>query len=247
MAAIVLSMVAATATSCTSDPTPQPKNYPPSFAVTSADVILAEGYSYPVNFIFTAVQDDPIWTELTGVELPGDASVGPGQFAVIRGEGADGFQLGNITFELDVPPDGISFESVGLIYEDSPEPVSVDVGSWTLHEAPPDEFATGETKAEVAAIAGCTQADLPVPETTSAVDTFRTGSADVTADEVELSPDGGAISVVFSCTEDADFYVISPSLDYTDDAGARRSTRFAPIAIGFQDIDDADLQRIRHR
>ncbi|MFK3677089.1 hypothetical protein ACI2IP_05125 [Microbacterium sp. NPDC090218] len=246
VATIVLSMVVATATSCTSAPEPQVLSRP-SFAVTSADIVLPGGRPYPVNFIFLAAEDDPIWTELTGVELPGDASVGPGQFDLIRGEGTDGFQLGNITFEVDVPPDGLSFESVGLVYEGSPEPVPVDIGSWTLSEAPPEEFATADTKAEVAAIAGCTRADLPVPATTVAVDAFRTGSTDVTADDIALSPEDGAISVVFSCTDDSDFYVISPTLDYTDSEGARRSARFAPIAIGFQDIDDADLQRIRGR
>lgn len=242
----MLGMVVACATACAAEPEP-PRSSPPSFAVTAADVVLAEGEPYPVNLIFLAEEGDPIWTGLTGVELPGDASVGPGQFDIIRGEGSDGFQLGNITFAVDVPPNGLSFTSVGLVYEGSTEPVPVDVGSWTFSEAPREEFATDETKAAVAAIEGCTRADIPVPATTAAVDEFRTGSADVTADEVELSPERGTISVDFSCTDDADFYVISPSLDYTDNAGSRRSTRFAAIAIGFQDIDDADLLRIRGR
>lgn len=242
----MLSMVLVTAISCGSKPGPHPIS-PPSFAVTSANVVLAEGRAYPVNFVFVADDRDPIWTELTGVELPGNTSIGPGQFELIRGEGSAGFQLGNITFEVDVPPDGVSFESVGLIYEGLREPVQVNVGHWALSEAPTDEFATADTNAEVAAIGGCTHADLPVPETVVQVDAFRTGSAEVTADDVALNPEDGAIGVDFSCTDDMDFYVISPILDFTDSAGAQRTTRFGPVAIGFQDIDEADFQRIRGR
>lgn len=244
VAAIVLSAVAATATSCAPEPA---ASTPPSFALTSADVVFAEGRPYPINLIFLAKENDPIWTELTGVELPDDASVGPGQFEIIRGEGSDGYQLGNIAFEIDVPADGISFDSVGLVYKNATEPVPTDVGSWTLSEAPLDDFATADAKAEVAAMGGCSSADLPVPDTAASVDSFVTGSDDVQVEDVVLNPDESIISITLTCTDDADFYVISPTLDYTDDAGAAQSTRLTPIAIGFQDIDDADLKRIRKR
>ena len=243
MALIALGAVTAAATSCA--PASPPSE--PSFALTSADVVFAEERPYPVNLIFTAAADDPIWTELTGIELPDEASVGPGQFDVIRGEGADGYLLGNITFEIDVPEDGISFDSVGLVYADSTEPEPVDVGSWTFTEAPLEEFATADIQAEVAAMGGCTSADLPVPASVASVEAFRTGSSDVEVEQAVLNPEGDALSITLSCTDDADFHIISPSLDYTDASGDQMSTRFAPIAIGFQDIDDADLRRIRSR
>lgn len=243
MAVIAIGAITAMATSCTPATPPSA----PSFALTSANVVFATGRPYPVNLIFVADDDDPIWTELTGVELPDEASVGPGQFDVIRGEGADGYLLGNITFELDVPEDGISFDSVGLVYADATEPAPVDVGSWTFTEAPLEEFATADTQAEVAAMGGCTSADLPVPASTASIEAFRTGSPDVEVAQAVLNPAGDALSVTLSCTDEVDFHVISPALDYTDASGADASTRFAPIAIGFQDIDDEDLRRIRNR
>lgn len=242
-AVIALSAITAAATSCS----PATPASAPSFALTSADVVIAAGSAYPVNLIFTAKADDPIWTDLTGIELPDDASVGPGQFEVIGGEGADGYRLGNIAFEIDAPPAGLSFDSVGLIYADSTEPVPVDVGSWTFTEAPPEEFATADAQAEVVAMGGCTSADLPVPEATASVKAFRTGSSDVQVEHAALNPEGDALTITLSCTDEADFHIISPSLDYTDASGTDLSTRFAPIAIGFQDIDDEDLQRIMHR
>ncbi|WP_435748725.1 hypothetical protein [Microbacterium sp. PMB16] len=220
---------------------------PPHFALTSADVVSAAGRAYPVNLIFVAESDDPIWTDLTGVELPDDASVGPGQFDVIRGEGADGYRLGNIAFDVDVPPHGLSFDSVGLVYADSTEPTPVDVGSWTFAQAPPEEFATADTQSEVAAMRGCTSAELPVPASTASIETFHTGSSDVQVERAVLDPESNALSITLSCTDEADFHIISPTLDYSDSTGAAKSLRFAPIAIGFQDIDDEDLRRIRAR
>ncbi|QYM64586.1 MULTISPECIES: hypothetical protein [unclassified Microbacterium] len=244
MAAIVLSAIAATATSCTPD---FDKSTSPDFALTSAEVVFAAGHPYPVNFIFVAPESDAIWTDLTGVELPGDASVGPGEFDVIRGAVVDGYQLGNITFEITIPADGIAFESIGLVYAHSTEPEYVDVGSWTLTEARPEEFATADARAEVTAMSECTRAELPVPHPLASVGKFRTGSSAVSAEDVALAPDRGAIDIALSCTDDADFYVISPTLDYTDTEGTEKSTRLAPIAIGYQDIDDADFRRIRQR
>ncbi|MEU4013946.1 hypothetical protein AB0E56_01655 [Microbacterium sp. NPDC028030] len=243
---IALGAIATSATSCAPTPEPRPAS-PPAFALTAAEVVFAAGHPYPVNFIFVAPESDAIWTDLTGVELPGDASVGPGEFDVIRGAVVDGYQLGNITFEITIPADGIAFESIGLVYAHSTEPEYVDVESWTLTEARPEEFATADAKAEVTAMSECTRAELPVPPPLASVGKFSTGSSDVSAEDVALAPDRGAIDISLSCTNDADFYVISPTLDYTDTEGTAKSTRFAPIAIGFQDIDDADFRRIRQR
>lgn len=243
MAAIALCAVSAIA-ACT----PEPEEIdPPSFALTSAEIVFGEGRPYPINLIFLAKDDDPIWTDLTGVELPGNASVGPGQFEVIRGEGSDGYRLGNISFDLDIPDGGLSFASVGLIYDGVSEPVPTPVGSWALNEAPLEDFATAETDAEVVAMGGCTSADVPVPESVSAVDLVTSGSEAVRVEHAVLHAEDATMTVTLSCGDGADFYIISPTLHYTDDAGADRSTRLSPIAIGFQDIDGEDLKRIRQR
>ncbi|MGV8911673.1 MAG: hypothetical protein ACOH14_03575 [Rhodoglobus sp.] len=242
--AVALSAIAATIVSCSSE---GDSVSAPSFAYTSADIVFAEGPKYPINLIFVAKGDDPIWDDLSGVELSNDLSVGPGEFDVIRGDGSNGDFLGNITFELDIPDEGIGFESVGLVYSDKTEPVPVEVGSWSLRRVPQDNFATDETNAEVAAMADCSSARLPIPSSVVSIDEFRTGSDQVDAPEVALSPEPGTITIVLSCTGDADFYVISPTLDYTDNEGQAKTTRFSPITIGLQEIDDEDLKKIRDR
>jgi hypothetical protein len=243
-AATLLLLAATPVTACA---TAQPQIVAPSFALTSAQVVYPAGEAYPVNLIFAAATDDPIWTGLTGIDLPGEASVGPGDFDVIRGEGSDGFDLGNLAFDIVPPNDGLSFNSIGLIYADTKDPVRVDVGSWTLTAAAIDQFATRDAGAEVVAMSGCTNADFPVPSSTASVESFSTGTRDVQAGDVELHPDSMAVTVALSCSDDVDFHIISPTLEYTDREGSVRSTRLTPVTIGFQDIDAADLQRIRDR
>lgn len=243
VAVIALGAVMATASSCA--PAPAPSE--PAFALTSAEVVVSSDRSYPVNLIFMAAEADPIWTELTGVELSDGASVGPGEFDVIRGEGTDGYLLGNITFRIDVPEGGISFDSVGLDYADLIEPTRVNVGSWTFGAARQEEFASFDAKAELAAMSRCTEAELPVPGDAASVKAFHTGSPSVDVEQAVLNPGGDALSIRLSCTDEADFHIFSPTLDYIDASGVEKSIRFAPIAIGYQDIDDEDLERIRER
>lgn len=219
----------------------------PPFALTSADVVYPAGQAYPVNLIFAAAADDPIWTDLTGVELPGDASVGPGEFEVIRGEGSGGYDLGNIAFEIEAPKEGLSFESVGLIYTEATEPVQTPVGSWSFSLAESQEFATEDTGQAVAAMTGCTSADFPLPPSTSSVESFETGSDDVHLEDMVFQPEIGALTVTLACDDDSDFQIISPTLDITTRDGDVHSIRLSPVAIGFQDVDDADLQRILNR
>ncbi|MCK2035271.1 hypothetical protein KZC51_03900 [Microbacterium sp. SSW1-49] len=243
-AATLLLLTITAATSCAPA---QGEPVAPSFALTSAEVVYPTGQAYPVNLIFAAAKDDPIWTDLTGIDLPGGAAVGPGDFEVIRGEGSDGFDLGNVAFNIIPTADGIAFETVGLIYADTKDPIRVDVGSWAFMAVAADQFATRDAGAEVVAMSGCTSADFPVPASTASLESFSTGSSDVQADEVQLHPESASVTVALSCSDDVDFHIFSPTLEYTDREGAARSTRLAPVTIGFQDIDAADLRKIRER
>lgn len=240
-------LVIAASASLTSCAPPDSEIVAPPFALTSADVVYPEGEAYPVNLIFAAAADDPIWTHLTGVELPGDASLGPGEFEVIRGEGSGGYDLGNISFEIEAPKQGLSFESVGLIYAEVTEPVQTPVGSWSFSLAEPQEFATEDAGQAVAAMTGCTSADFPLPPSTNSVEAFETGSDDVHLEDMVFHPETGALTVTLACDDDSDFQIISPTLDITTRDGDIRSIRLSPVAIGFQDVDDTDLQRILNR
>lgn len=250
VAAAALCAIAAAAVACTpgvDNDTTSESISPPPFALTSADVVFADGRGYPINLVFVAKEDDPIWTQLKGVTLSADVSFGPGQFDVIRGEGTDGYFLGNVTFELPIPPNGISFDSVAPDYKDLSKLLTVPVGVWDLHSAPASEFATEEAKAEVAAMADCTGADLPVPAAVASIESLTSGSSQVSVDRAELAPDMNTITMSIDCSGDFDFYVISPFLDFLNRDDVSQSTRFAPISIGFQDIDNADLETIRER
>lgn len=246
-ALIVLTLGIAASASLTSCAPSDTEIVAPPFALTSADVVYPAGQAYPVNLIFAAPADDPIWTDLTGVALPGDASVGPGGFQVIRGEGSDGYDLGNISFDLVPPPEGISFTSVGLVFTETPEPVRVDVGSWTLASAEPEEFATDQVSAAIAAMSACTTADFPLPSSTKTVQAFHSGNSHVEVDGISMDAATDSVRVSLTCDDDADFHIFSPTLDYIDCDGAAQSTRLTPLTIGLQDIDDADFARIRDR
>ncbi|MFJ4223692.1 hypothetical protein [Microbacterium sp. NPDC089695] len=231
------------ATACTPTPSADPDA---RFALTSAHVVVPAGGAYPVNLVFVAPGADPIWTDVTGIDLPGDADLAPGQFDVIAVEGADGMKVGNIAFELDVPPEGISFTTVGVIYDGRREPVTSDVGTWNLSAVEADEFSE-EANAAVVAMSACTSIDVPLPPDTASVDAFDTDSTEVAVETFARTPTEDALTVSFSCSDAFDFVIISSTLDITRDDGSTHSIRLAPISIGFQDIDDADFHRIRDR
>lgn len=238
-----LSLVAILA-SCSPGETPRSTA---SFARTSATVVQPTDATYPINLIFAAEPDDAIWTDLTGIVLSDELSIPPGDFTVIRGDGANGVTLGNVTFTVDIPAAGLSFRTVGLVFAGSSTIAQVPVGSWSLRGAPPDDFASEDASADVVGMPRCTTADFPVPGAVASVQRFDPGSPDVHADEVSLDTRSHSVTVELACDGDFDFRIMSPSIDYTDDSGKARTTRLAPVSIGFQDVTDADLQRIRSR
>ncbi|MEW2006718.1 hypothetical protein [Microbacterium sp. NPDC079208] len=231
-------------TSCSPEETPRSTA---SFARTSATIVQPTNATYPINLIFVAKPDDAIWTDLTGIVLSDELSIAPGGFTVIRGDGANGDTLGNVTFTVDVPAAGLSFRTVGLVFAGSSTITQVPVGSWALRGAPPDDFASEDAGADVVGMPRCTAADFPVPDAVASVQRFDPGSPDVHTDEVALDTRSRTVTAELACEGDFDFRVMSPSIDYTDDSGKARTTRLAPVSIGFQDVTDADLQRIRSR
>ena len=238
-----LSLIA-TLASCSPGETPRSTA---SFARTSATIVQPTNATYPVNLIFVAEPDDTIWTDLTGIVLSDELSIPPGGFTVIRGDGTNGVTLGNVTFTVDIPAAGLSFRTVGLVFAGTSTITQVPVGSWTLRGAPADDFASTDAGAEVVGIPRCTTADFPVPKKVASVQRFDPDSPDVHADEVSLDNRSHTVTAELACGGDFDFRVMSPSIDYTDDSGKARTIRLAPVSIGFQDVTDADLQRIASR
>lgn len=239
-----LSLVA-TLASCSPVETPRSTA---SFARTSATIVQPTGATYPINLIFVAEPDDAIWTNLTGIVLSDDLSVPPGDFTVARGDDANGVTLGNVTFTVAIPPTGLSFHTVGLVFAGSSTIIQVPVGGWSLTGAPADDFVSEDAGADVVGMPRCTTAaDFPVPDAVASVQRFDPGSPDVRADEVSLDARSHTVTAELACGGDFDFRVMSPSIDYTDDSGKTRTARLAPVSIGFQDVTDADLQRIASR
>ncbi|MEV8272807.1 hypothetical protein [Microbacterium sp. NPDC077184] len=243
-AVLLLSTAAVSAAACA--PRPPVEDSAPAFALTSADAVIPDDrVEYPLNFIFMAPEGDTIWTDLTGLTF-GEFDFAPGEFSVTQGEGTDGYLLGNLSVEITPPDTAVTFDTVELFYDGLTEPRTSDVGSWTITTAPAEEFATTTAGAEVAAIAGCTSANLPVAADVTAVSDVTTGVPDVETSSVEFLPEERAVRIGLDCIDTADFYIISPSATLTT-GGTDTAARFAPIAIGYQDIDDEDLQRIRSR
>ncbi|WP_149084174.1 MULTISPECIES: hypothetical protein [Microbacterium] len=241
--ALSLSLVAILSSCSPEETTPSTA----SFARTSATIVQPTDGTYPINLIFVAEPDDAIWTDLTGIVLSDELSIPPGDFTVIRGDGANEVTLGNVTFTVDIPAAGLSFRTVGLVFADSSTITQVPVGSWSLRGEPADNFASEDAGADVVGMPRCTTADFPVPEEVASVQRFDPGSPDVHADEVSLDTRSHSVTAELVCEGDFDFRVMSPSIDYTDDSGKARITRLAPVSIGFQDVTDADLQRIASR
>jgi len=241
--ALALSLLAIPASCSPEETTPSTA----SFARTSATIVQPTDPTYPINLIFAAQPDDAIWTDLTGIVLSDDFSLPPGGFTVVRGDGANGVTLGNVTFTVDVPATGLSFRTVGLVFAGSSTITQVPVGSWSLRSAPADEFASADAGADVVGMPRCTTAEFPVPDAVASVQRFDPGSPDVHADEVALDSRSHIFTTELACEGDFDFRVMSPSIDYTDGSGKARTTRLAPVSIGLQDITDEDLQRIASR
>lgn len=241
--ALSLSLLAILASCSPEETTPSTA----SFARTSATIVQPTDATYPINLIFVAEPDDAIWTNLTGVVLSDELSIPPGDFTVARGDGTNGVILGNVTFTVVIPAAELSFRTVGLVFAGSSTITQVPVGSWSLRGAPADDFASEDAGADVVGMSRCTTADFPVPDAVASVQLFDPGSPDVHADEVSLDTRSHSVTAELACDGDFDFRVMSPSIDYTDDSGKARTTRLAPVSIGFQDVTDADLQRIARR
>ncbi|WP_431792092.1 hypothetical protein [Microbacterium paraoxydans] len=241
--ALALSLLAIPASCSPEETTPSTA----SFARTSATIVQPTNAAYPINLIFVAEPDDAIWTDLTGIVLSDELSIPPGDFTVMRGDGTNGVTLGNVTFTVDISAAGLSFRTVGLVFAGSSTITRVPVGSWSLRGAPADDFASEDVGADVVGMPRCGTADFPVPEAVASVQRFEPGSPDVHADEVTLDIRSHSVTAELACEGDFDFRVMSPSIDYTDDSGKTRTTRLAPVSIGFQDVTDEDLQRISRR
>ncbi len=230
-------------TSCSPEETPRSTA---SFARTSATIVQPTNATYPINLIFVAKPDDAIWTDLTGIVLSDELSIAPGGFTVIRGDGANGDTLGNVTFTVDVPAAGLSFRTVGLVFAGSSTITQVPVGSWALRARRP---TISLPKMPVRTWSGCPGAPRP---TSPFLMRWRRSSASTRAHQTSTQTRSHwtrsrTVTAELACEGDFDFRVMSPSIDYTDDSGKARTTRLAPVSIGFQDVTDADLQRIRSR
>lgn len=243
---VAVGLIATALASCTSPQSPATIP-PPPFAITYANIVYPEGEQYPINLIFTAKEDDPIWSRLSGVALSDEVSLTPGEFDVIRGDVVDGMALGNITFELAVPHEELSFNIASLFYEGDPDPVEVNVGDWSLRAESTTAFVTEELDTEVAALADCTRVALPVPSSVASIDEVGTGVAGVTVEAAAFEPVTSSVEVTLRCSDAADFFVISPTIKHVDGDGKHHDGRLSPIAIGLQSIDAADMERISSR
>lgn len=226
-----------------------------SFALTSADVHVTEGDPYPVNLLFVAPEDDPVWDGLTGVALAG-RQLGPDEVSLERGGSAPEGRLGNVTFTLDDLSETVRFSSVEL-FVDGADPYEVAVGSWAIVWRPEGALLAPSSAATVAR-STCGSDVLGVTNVADGALTVRglpdpaEGVRAMAGDGVEglvLEPgEPVEIEVEYRCDEDvADVFAFSPVVEVARADGEVVLAPLDPVTVGLTSIDDEAVTRIASR
>lgn len=235
------------------DPVPRAETQA-TFAVTSADVAVAPDDEFPVNLIFVAPEDDPIWDGLTGVGVPEGPELSPGEFVIEGGAPVPGGVLGNLTFSLPVGSAGVTFDEVELYLTGQAGPARADVGTWTIAPVEPAaaEVAPVGDVALTADVCGTVSASFrneSAAALTAARATVDAPGASVAAAELTGPAAPGEnflLDLELTCDGTADFYILSPTVTY-ETAEGEVTTRLDPVTIGLTAITDETVARITAR
>src|SRR5690625_3383324 len=88
----------------------------PAFATTEARVVVTDDRTFPVNLLFLADEDDPIWTDVSAVVLSPDLEVSG--FTVEAGDVTDRGRLGNLTLGVVPPATAVTATDVIVVLGD---------------------------------------------------------------------------------------------------------------------------------
>lgn len=225
-----------------------------AFALTEADVAVAQDQIFDATFAFIAVPADPIWTDLERVGIPRGPNVGAETMDLARQDGPGGMQLGTITLRIPMESLPLSFTQVEMQFKGDDTMRSFDVGRWDVEVSSPNPAIpeVGET-----GISGA----IPCGPTTGTFrndsgETITSSSTVVLADGVDvtssLQPTTVApgekfdLTLDLSCDTSSDFYIVSPEVSF--EAGDNQiMTRLGWMSLGYTNLDDDALERISQR
>lgn len=227
----------------------------PAFATTEARVVVTDDRTFPVNLLFLADEDDPIWTDVSAVVLSPDLEVSG--FTVEAGDVTDRGRLGNLTLGVVPPATAVTATDVIVVLGDGTSR-AYPIGAWGLAAAPEPAGRLLDVTEYVLAYPGTDHLEIVAenvsgdPVEVRSVDLGLTSLvvAEVTVDGQVLRegegvsiPGGGQVSVVVRLTDDGghDLYVTSPSVTVTGPDGQVRRQLFDPTLLGWTDLTDDRL------
>lgn len=224
-----------------------------AFAHVVADAAIPSAQQFPVNLIFVAPLDDPIWTELSTVTIPEGPVFTQGAFTLHAGDDNGSERIGNIQLVLSESSEELAFDRVEIAITGAPEPLQVAVGDWRLTPAAPDAglAQTGEyalTMPTCERIETRLRNDTGEVLTEVAIDVTGPGVDVISSSTPQRVRPGQTFtaSADFSCGENADFWILSPTVTFTV-GGERRSTRLDAASVGLTSMTPDLIPQIRSR
>ncbi|WP_454086182.1 hypothetical protein [Georgenia sp. Marseille-Q6866] len=219
--------------------------------MSSVDVAIAPADEFPVNLVFVAGEDDPIWDRLAGVAVVDGPQFGSGDFIVEKGSVVDGGVIGNLTFSLDAGSTGVAFEEIELFVSDLEEPIVVDVGAWSIE--PNDADGAGVTATGDFPLTAdiCGPFSATFRNDTAETITAATATVDAPGASVSTAPIPAAVApgdeftldLELACDASAEFYIVSPTVTY-ETAQGQHASRLDPMTIGLTAISADTVERI---
>lgn len=250
---VAAAAVVVAALGCSTDRHTPPAPEPPVFATTEAHVVVDAEQTFPVNLLFVADEDDPIWSEVSAVVL--DAALDVTTFDVVAGDTTDHGRLGNLALTVTPPTDAGTATDVTVHLQDGTSRI-FPIGSWTLAAAPAPggrllevaEYVVAYPDTDTIGFTATNVSGEPVEVRSLDLGLASLAVAEVTANGSPLADGhgvpvgaGGEVSFVVRLLDDGehDFHVTSPSVDLVGADGRPLHELFDPTTLGYTDITDA--------
>lgn len=252
-AATVVS-VAVSLTACSSTGHQPDTAMAPTFALTEARVIHHDD-QLPVNLVFIASEDDPLWTQLSGVELNGGLDVTG--YELVAGDVTEWGRLGNLTLTAQLPTDPVTATDVTVFLEGGTS-ATFPIGAWRVR-------ASGEPGGQILQVADyivaypdadlmeftatnvsddhieVTAPDLGL-ETLTVTDVMVNGQVLQADGGVDVPPDAEVtFTLSLASSGEHDFFMTSPTVAVTGPDGEEMKEIFDPSMLGFSDITEEEI------
>lgn len=226
------------------------------FAFTNAEVVIPSDDTYPVNLIFVASSNDPIWSQASSLAIPSGPQFGPTEFSVAKTELQDQMALGNLSFNLPSFSESISFEEVEIGLQDGSS-FNEAVGDWTVTRSEAQESDGGpairQTGDYVLSVDRCEEfsTDITSSEQSSVTGlTIEVATPGAKAGAPESLPatiapgETVGISTTIDCDSSlAEFYIFTPRLSWSSPEGGGTAT-LPPVSVGITALGDETITSI---